>query len=135
MYEDPSSLIKQREIRFALLHPEPRQAHAAIDDLRLLQGVHETQPVADHVLHVRYDVTIITLNVIEDMLLELGYHLDNSLMVKLRRALYYYTEETQRENMGLEEVTSVSTQVFINRYQRLRHGCRDQRPEHWRRYS
>lgn len=127
-------LVKHREIRFCRLHPDSTQAHSASLLLSDIEGIHLVQPLGPHLLHVSYDISRITLVIIEGALNELGYHLDNSLMLKLKRALYYYTEETQRANLGLEEVCCPDKQMFINRYLRRRHGCRDERPEHWRNY-
>ncbi len=127
-------LLKQREIRFCRLHPDTAQAHSASLVLSDLEGIHHVQPMETYQLIVSYDVSVITLNLIEEVLVELGFHLDNSLMNKLKRALYDYTEETQRANLGLDEARSPDKQMFINRYLRRRHGCRDERPEHWRNY-
>lgn len=134
MERDNEILLRDREIRFCRLNPDETQAHSASLILSDVEGVRLAQPVNPHLLHVRYDLSFITLNIIEDALLELGFHLDNSLMYKLKRALYYYTEETQRANLGLETVSFADKQVFINRYLRRSHGCRDERPEHWRNY-
>ena len=70
------------------------------------------------------------------MLQEVGFHLDNSVISKLKRALFYYAEDTQLANMGYDHAESKSTlEIFINRYNQLPHGCRDERPMHYRRYS
>lgn len=135
MVDDAQSLIKHREIRFMPLNPDPKQAHTATLLLDEVDGILQTRPVSPHVLHITYDVTIITLAMIEASLVEVGFHLENSLMCKFKRALYYYTEDTQRANMGLEKPSNDSTHIFIDRYQRARHGCRDHRPQHWRKYS
>ena len=127
-------LVKHREIRFCRLHSDTTQAHSASLILSDVEGIHRVQPVEPHLLHISYDLSRITLNIIEEALEELGYHLDNSLMHKLKRALYAYTEETQRANLGLEDTCCADKQMFINRYLRRRHGCRDERPEHWRNY-
>ena len=75
------------------------------------------------------------MKLIEDSLVELGFHLDNSLLYKLKRSLYHYTDETQRSNMGCcSDQCQCTREVFINRYQRLMHGCRDSRPRYWREY-
>ncbi len=132
--EEMGSLIKHREIRFCRLHPDPHQAHSASLLLADVEGVHHAKPASSHLLQVSYDVRHITLHVIEDVLVELGHHLDNTLLTKLKRSLYHYTEETQRANLGLHDCCSHGVQVFINRYQRLRHGCRDRRPDYWRSY-
>ena len=129
------SLIKHREIRFCPLHHDRSQAHSASLLLADLEGVHRVVPLDPHVMQISYDVSHLTLHMLEEVLNELGFHLDNSLMVKLRRALYYYTEETQRANLGLDGNSAPrNVKVFVQRYAKLRHGCRDERPEHWRNY-
>jgi hypothetical protein len=62
-------------------------------------------------------------------------HLDGALLLRLRRAMCYYMEETQRANWGCRHGEHNCTKkVFAKRYEVLEHGCRDERPEHWRRY-
>ncbi len=134
---DPGSdsLLKHREIRFCPLHQDKAQAHSASLLLAGLEGVYRVAPLEPLVMQISYDVRRLSLHLLEDALDELGYHLDNSLMMKLRRALYYYTEETQRANLGLDGNTAPrDVKVFVQRYAKLRHGCRDERPEHWRNY-
>ena len=129
-------LFKVRELHFCSLLPHERQAPTA---MQMLADVREIQILglcSDDCLHIRYDITLITLRMIEETLLDFGFHFDNSLLARLKRALYYYTEETQRYNLGYTDVGHNNIQdVFINRYQRLRHGCRDERPQHWRVYK
>lgn len=134
MQRDNTLHIKHREFRFCRLHPDTTQAHSASLLLDGMDGVHEVRPADSHLLFVRYDITIVTLATLEEVLTELGFHLDNSLMHKLKRALYAYTEETQRANLGLEGENTADRKVFIQNYLRRRHGCRDERPEHWRGY-
>ena len=134
MERESSELIKHREIRFSRLHPDQHQAHSASLLLSDVDGIHLLRPHDSYLLHVSYDITSLYLNLLEDVLLDLGFHLDNSLMVKLMRALYYYTEEVERANLGIDDCGCADRQGFINRYQKLRHGCRDKRPEHWRNY-
>lgn len=134
MDREARTLVKHREIRFCRLHPDQQQAHSASLILSDVEGVHLLRPQDSYLLHISYDISCLSLNLIEDVLVDLGYHLDNSLMVKLMRALYYYTEEAERANLGIDECGCADRQVFINRYLKLRHGCRDERPEHWRNY-
>ncbi|MFZ0791753.1 MAG: hypothetical protein WAM94_19235 [Chromatiaceae bacterium] len=127
--------IKHREIAFRELHPNANQAHTAAGFLAGVDGVLASEPASPTLLRVRYDVLAVTLKEIEDALRDLGLHLDNRLMLRLKRALYYYTEETLRANCGCPDGPSNCTRkVFATRYQHMEHGCRDQRPEHWRRY-
>jgi len=129
------SLIKHREIGFCELHPDPNQAHSAILFLSDIEGIHHVHFVSPTFMRISYDVILITLEQIEAVLIEMGFHLDNRLIYRLKRALYHYTEETQRTNEGLSNCDNDCTQkVFIKRYQNIKHGCRDQRPSHWRKY-
>lgn len=127
--------IKHREIVFDPMHPDCGQAHTAVLSLADVAGVHRLQVISPHALWVTYDLLIISLQQIEEGLEEAGFHLSNKLLVKMRRALHYYTEETQRANAGCSNGdTSCTRKIFIARYRQLSHGCRDNRPEHWRKY-
>lgn len=130
-----TGLIKQREVAFCMLHPDPRQAHTAGAVLEGLDGILSLDIPDPSLLKVRYDLLRLSLNEIETLLSDRGFHLDNSLLSKLRRALYHYTEDTERQNLGCPQGDSnCTTKVFISSYQRREHGCRDERPNHWRRY-
>ena len=127
-------LIKRREIRFCHLHPNPDQARSALLLLSDAEGILDIQFVDNLCLHVAYDVRALTLQAIESVLVRLGYHLDNRLLTRMKRALYIYSEDTQRDNLGCGEITDNTTMVFVKRYTTNYHGCRDKRPEHWRKY-
>ena len=128
-------LIKHRQITFVALHPDPHQAQTALLLLSDLPGIIHHHLQSDTSLHVSYRIDQITLKAIEQLLSALGFHLDNSLLCKLKRALFYYTEDTQRANLGCPQPGDNTTrQVFIEHYHRRKHGCRDDRPHHWRIY-
>lgn len=127
--------IKHRQIFFSELHPDPEQARRAALLLADLPGILRAQPTALLVLDVSYDLAEITLQQIDEALREIGLHLDNHLVNRVKRALYYYTEETFRANCGcIQGKSNCTKQIFAKRYARLDHACRDHRPEHWRRY-
>ena len=127
--------IKHREIVFDPLHPDCDQAQTATLSLADVAGVQQVQVISPTALRVTYDLLSISLQQIDEALDEAGFHLSGKLVCKLRRALYYYTEETQRANAGCPHGESNCTRkVFIARYRQLNHGCRDNRPEHWRKY-
>lgn len=135
MHDEIDELIKRREIHFCNLHQDATQAKTAMLLLGDVAGIRNMYLISDVCLHVSYDIRCISLELIESILEEVGFHLDNSLMFKLKRALYYYTESVQRDNLGCPEPDNNSTQkVFINTYQQREHGCRDERPPHWRKY-
>ena len=135
MSDADESLIKQRELVFCKLHPDDRQAHTAAAVLESVEGVIHLGAPENHLLHVEYHLLQITLVEIEYILQLRGFHLDNGLVQKLKRALFHYTEETQRANLGCQKGDANCTQkVFATSYKRREHGCRDDRPDHWRRY-
>jgi len=130
-----TSVIKRRLIQFDEMHPDPAQAHSAAIELSGMEGIIEMRPLSPLELEIAYHLLQTSLERIEEMLTHCGFHLDGSLMCRLRRALYYFTEETERANHGCPRGRSNCTdQVFVNRYSRQNHDCRDHRPEHWRQY-
>jgi hypothetical protein len=135
MDHDIEELIKHREIYFSALHPDPDQAASSMLLLSDIEGVIHLNKEGKRCLRISYDIRHLCLNMIEDALREVGFHLDNRLMCKLKRALYYYCEETQRANLGVDShQCDCKKRIFIKQYQNTLHGCRDIRPEHWRHY-
>jgi hypothetical protein len=129
------SLKKRREIAFCTLHPDADQAGSAAAMLLEMDGIAHASAVNGATLEVHYHLLLISLADIELLLESKGFHLDNRLVYKIKRALYHYTEETQRANMGCARGESNCTQkVFANNYRKREHGCQDERPDHWRRY-
>ncbi len=126
--------VKRRGIYFCPLHPDPDQAESAVLLLSDVAGILEASRASSHCVEVAYDLHRITLRILEEALIELGFHLDGSLLIKLRRALFYYSEETQRANLGYRQDINSTRDIFVNRYRQLPHGCRDGRPTHWRDY-
>ncbi|NMG73140.1 hypothetical protein [Aromatoleum diolicum] len=130
-----AGLHKEREIRFAA-YP-PRQARQALQSLRMLKGLH----VAPHVerldvLVVSYSVLDFSLEIIEGALHEAGFHLDNSLYVKIYRAVVYFCEETQRHNLeSPERLIKKSNEVYVQVYEHHLHGDHDDTPIEFREYK
>jgi len=135
MSDHSDECIKHRDINFAPLHnPDDSPSQLAMLLLADAPGIINLYPQSDTCLHVSYDLRLVTLDIIELGLREVGFHLDNNLMCILRRALFHYTEETQCLNMGYHPDSKATRDIYITRYQRLPHGCRDERPNHWRKY-
>lgn len=135
MSDAEDNLVKVREIAFCTLHPDANQAQTAAIRLKTMACAVRCEVLDGALLRVEYDVREITLVTIEAYLVDTGLHLDSHLVQKLKRALYHYTEETQRVNMGCPKGEHNCTQkVFATRYKRRAHGCRDDRPDYLRRY-
>ncbi len=129
--------IKTREIRLrGPLAPE-HDIDAALAWLHNARGVLHTEKLNDHTLRLSYNLQRVCLTALETALSEVGFHLDNSLLIRLKRALYHYTEENERSRMGLTHTICAqgcATKIFAHRYTQIEHGCRDPRPEHLREY-
>ncbi len=133
IYDDER--IKRRDIVFQRVHPNPNQAQTAAAFLAGVDGILQTEPASPWLLYVTYDVLRISLQEIEEALTELGLHLDRNLFNRLKRALHHYTEETVRANSAMTlDGQTLTQKLFAKRYELIEHGCRDERPEHWRRY-
>lgn len=131
----PDDLLREREISFCTLHPDPDQAATAVAMLLTCDGITHAERLAPGRLLVHYNLRETRLAWIEKGLELRGFHLDNSLMARMRRALVHYLEDTECHNRGCGKGESnCTTKVFINRYRQRQHGCQDERPRHWRRY-
>lgn len=129
----PCDLEKIREIVFHDL-PEGQAGRARVL-LEGLEGLIVTAGPDGRRLLVRYSVCEYTLEGLETALASQGFHLDNSLMSKLRRALAYFCESVQRRNVEANEPDIKSQQAFMKVYERHLHGDRDDTPEEWRSYK
>ncbi len=129
--------VKRREIGFCDPHPDPQQARSAALLLTDIDGILQvsTPDPKHNNITVVYDLEYISLWGIEALLTEFGFHLDNSLLSKLKRALYYYTEDNETQSLHIHDDQDASTrEIFMRCYRDKEHGCRDLRPEHWRNY-
>ena len=127
--------IKHRLIPFSELHPDKEQARTAAILLADLDGILRLEAVSAIELKISYDVLQTTLLEIEAIIAGFGLHLDRNLLYRLKSALWHYAEETQRANCGCpREESNCVKKVFAQRFERRDHGCRDHKPEYWRRY-
>lgn len=128
----PTDLDKTREIVF---HELP--ADQALRARELLDGLDSIQASLKDgwTLVVQYKVTHYTLQGLEKALEAQGFHLDNSLLQKVRRALIYFCENVQRENLAINAPDVKSQQVFARVYELHPHGDKDETPEEWREYK
>lgn len=130
---NPCDLEKDREIVF---HALPSgQAERALTLLQGLDGLAVAAGVGGNRLLVRYHVCEYTLEGLEIALTTEGFHLDNSLLSKLKRSLAYFSESVQRRNVAANAPDIKSQQAFMKVYEQRLHGDRDDTPEEWRAYK
>ncbi len=129
-----SDLKKNREILFAKF--PPGQVPEAADDLKRLDEV-EVAPHTERAVGVAYELQQHTLQELEEHLEDKGYHLDNTLMSKLTRALIHYVEDTQLHNLGAPEkrLKRSSQEAYVKAWEHHPHGDHDDTPPEWREYK
>jgi hypothetical protein len=130
----PTDLEKIREIVFHdLPSGQAERAQALLDGLDGIQASLKSE--CERTLVIQYKVTHYTLQGLEKALGSQGFHLDNSLLQKVRRALIYFCENVQRENLAINAPDAKSQQVFARVYEHHMHGDKDETPEEWREYK
>lgn len=124
---------KRRTIRLGGADANPDRVRSAARLLRDVKGVSEVRIISRNRMVVRYNVRQITLQVIEALLNEFGYQLETGLVCRCMRAVFYYIEDIECSD-PVHDQAECTRDVFITRYLRRPHGCRDQRPDYLRRY-
>ncbi|HMV07015.1 MAG TPA: hypothetical protein PKA30_15900 [Accumulibacter sp.] len=126
---------KQRAILFTRF--PPGQVPEARDFLSTIDRLAVDAPSQDRVVGVAYDLRDHTLEEIEGALEDQGYHLDNTLMSKMMRALIYYVEETQLHNLDTPHrpLKRSQSEAYTHAWERHPHGDHDDTPPEWREYK
>ncbi|MDR1995971.1 hypothetical protein [Azonexus sp.] len=130
-----SDLNKKREILFSKF--PPGQVPEAADDLRRMDELEVDASYEKRVIGVAYDLRQHTLRELDEHLVDKGYHLDNTLMTKLTRALIYYVEDTQLHNIDAPEkrIKRSAQEAYIKAWEHHPHGDHDDTPPEWREYK
>ena len=130
-----ADLRKKREILFSKF--PPGQVPEAADDLSHLEQVAVEARYERRSLGVGYDLQQHTLRELEEHLEDKGYHLDNTLMSKLTRALIHYVEDTQLHNLDAPEkrLKRSSQHAYVKAWEHHPHGDHDDTPPEWREYK
>lgn len=128
-------LRKKREILFAKF--PPGQEPEAADDLQRLGELDAEPHCEKRAVGVEYDLQNHTLQELEDHLEDKGYHLDNTLLSKLSRALIHYVEDTQLHNLEAPEkrLKRSSQEAYVQAWEHRPHGDHDDTPPEWREYK
>ena len=79
-----------------------RQANAACDALTGIDGILLAAPFDDHSVHIIYSLDVLTFELITELLGELKFQLDDSILITLRNTIYCYLEDNARENMHID---------------------------------
>jgi hypothetical protein len=131
----PAPIRKERNIVFSKF--PPGQVPEASDFLGKLKQL-EVQPHTERLaIGVAYDLHDHSLEELEGALEQEGFHLDNTLISKLMRALIYYIEETQLHNLDAPDrlLKKSQNEAYTHAWERHPHGDHDDTPPEWREYK
>ncbi|MDR0440455.1 MAG: hypothetical protein LBI59_05640 [Candidatus Accumulibacter sp.] len=131
----PEPLRKERVIRFSEFPPD--QLARAMGFLGGLAGLEVILNVDDDSIAVIYDLHEHSLEEIESMLEDAGFHLECSLLAKLLRALTHYSEETEIHNLDAPRhlLKKSRNEAYTHAWERHPHGDHDDTPPEWREYK
>jgi len=68
-----------------------------------IQGVFGAVPISQTSLELSYSIKHLSFELLEELLKELGFYLDDSVMAILRRNIYQYLEDNLREKLRIDE--------------------------------
>lgn len=125
-------LEKTHDIVFHALPTDQAQQAARL--LSRIPHLHVTLFANERRVVVRYHLHEHSLAEIENGLMSQGFHLDGSLLQKLKRALVHYTEEVQLENLRHPGREHKTKQLYIHAWEHHPHGDHDDTPEELRHY-
>lgn len=94
-----------------------------------VDGIEAMSVTTPNTLRIRYDVKKLTLQMLESALTEVGFNLNNSFIMQIKRGLFAYCEEAQRSSLGIEQEKTESPSLTLSG-----HVARDPRPDNWRNY-
>lgn len=124
-HRDDAVWFKQRRLAFPLDAP-------ALAALRAVPGVTGATMIGGS-LRLSYDLRRSCLADLLSRLREFG---GITFKRSWRVAFWSLTEDIQRQHQGRElDWDSLVRDSYMSQYQHRRHGRRDERPQHWRKYQ
>lgn len=115
------------ELRFS--RNPPAQAESAMRHLQQLPRLDVQIGRQPDTLRLCYDLAHYNLRMIENLLLERGFRLDDSLMTRMRRSLTYFREDTQCRNAASpQRLIKQSNHIYVKAYEHHPHGDHDDTP-------
>jgi hypothetical protein len=79
-----------------------KQAEAACDVLAGVEGILLAAAFDSCSIHLIYSLDQISLELVSDLLNELGFELDNSILGSVRTTIYQFLDDNARDNLHLD---------------------------------
>ena len=78
------------------------QANAACDALVNIEGILLATPFNDYGLHIIYSLDRLSFEIVIELLNELEFETDNSLLISLRNTIFGFLEDNARDNLHVD---------------------------------
>ena len=78
------------------------QAHAACNALANIDGILLAAPHSDDSIHIVYSLNKVSFEIVTDLLCELNFEMDDSILITLRNTIYCYLEDNARDNIQID---------------------------------
>ncbi len=78
------------------------QADAACEALTNIDGILLAAPFDAHCMHIIYSLDTLSFEIVIDLLDELEFETDKSLLLSLRNTIFGFLEDNARDNMQLD---------------------------------
>ena len=79
-----------------------KQAEAACEAVAGIEGIILAAPSDRHSVHLIYSLNNLSFELLTDLLDELGFELDNSILISLRNTIFQFLEANVRDNMHID---------------------------------
>ena len=79
-----------------------KQAEAACDRLAGIEGVLLAAPSGPYSIHLIYSLDHLSFELIIDLLNELEFEMDDSILISVQKTIYQYLDTNARENMHID---------------------------------
>ena len=78
------------------------QAEAACDALTNIEGILLAAPFSAHCIHIIYSLDKLSFEIVVELLDELEFETDKSLLLSLRNTIFCFLEDNARDNMHID---------------------------------
>ena len=79
-----------------------QQAETACEVLAGTEGVILAAATSHNSIHLIYSLNHLSFELLTDLLAELGFELDNSILLSLRKTIFQFLEDNARDNMHMD---------------------------------
>ena len=77
------------------------QADAACEAIAGIEGIILAAALDEHSVHIIYSLNNLSFELLVDLLDELGFETDNSILLNLRKTIFQFLEENARDNLQI----------------------------------